>query len=66
MQVAVLGVFRILFDLLSVKLPKRCDQLAQDCVRLSRRISFAKIEIHGLVDGIILPKRRRPEHVSNY
>ena len=38
-QVEVLGVSRTTFDLLSEKLPCRCNLPAQDCVRLLRQIS---------------------------
>ena len=56
----------MLFDLLSLKLLYKCNQPAQDCLRLLRWISFAKIVIDDLAHGMILPKRRRPENVTNY
>ena len=61
----MLSVFRIMFDLRSEKLPCRCNLQAQDCVRLLRLISFAKIVILDLVHETILSIKQHLGRVSN-
>ena len=53
-----------MFDLRSEKLPCRCNLQAQDCVRLLRLISFAKIVILFVHETTFFIKQR-PGRVPN-
>ena len=64
MQVEVLRVFRIMFDLLFEKLPCRGNLQAQDRVRWSRLILFAKIVILDLVLETIFSNKQHLGRVS--
>ena len=61
----MLGAFRVMFDLLFETLPCRRNLPAQECVRLSRQISFAKIVILDLVRETISSNKQHLDRISS-